>query len=352
MIALPGVVDALPARPPDVPVTELVRRARASDQVPYTAYGESVGRLPLPDAGALDEVSDLLGDRTRLRAWWVSPERHRVDVISAIGERDTYVRPGRRLRWDSFERRVQIVVGPGGRVHLPQPGDLLAPALGRRLLGGAGPGEITLGDTDRIAGHDTATLVVTPADRRTLVARIEVAVEPRTGLPLRVAVFAHGRDQPDMESRLFDLSLRRPARRLLTFRTPLDARVETLDSFNADELAERLPYELPSRVAGLPRRAEVGGGAGSYGTGYSILAVVPLTSGFAYRLQDQLRSIRAEPVEGPYGEGFLLQGQLLTAMAFTAPDGAGYLLVGSVRREVVERAARQLVQFRSEGHDG
>ncbi len=343
LVALPGILAAVPASTPDVSVAELVRRARGSQDVAYQGYAESSGRLPLPDAGPLDEVADLLGDRSRLRAWWVSPVRHRVDVLTPIGERDTYVEPGRRVRWDSFERKVRIVRGVSPSVRVPQPGDMLPAALGRRLLSGAGPKEVRLAGTERVAGHEAVTLAVTPRDRRTLVERIEVAVEPRTGLPLRVEVTARGRSRPDVVSEFLDLRLARPAEARLRFRPPSDAATELVESLDARELAGEVPFVLPDTVAGLRRRAEVGGGAGSYGTGYAILAVVPIPPHVVHRLEHRLQNPRAVPVEiEGGGSGILLQSSLLTTLTLRAGDRA-YLLVGSVTRAVVEGAARQLV---------
>ncbi|NHC16564.1 sigma-E factor regulatory protein RseB domain-containing protein, partial [Motilibacter deserti] len=317
-------------------------RALASEDVAYTAYAESVGRLPLPDAGPLDDLADLLGDRSRIRVWWRSPQEHRVDVLSAAGERDTYATTVGTAQWDSDELRLRLLLGDGSGVRAPTPQDLLPAELGRRLLGGAAPGQVRRDGTERVAGRDAVTLVVEPADERTLVRRVDVAVDADTGLPLRVAVTARGGARPTLESAVLDLELRAPADEDLALPFGPDTRVERVSALSARRLAEQVaPYLLPGTLAGLPRRSEAVGGAGSYGTGYALLAVVPLPAYAVAELDRRLRGPGVTELDEDYGEGLRLGLPLLSALTLRAGDRA-YLLVGTVPPGLLERAAREL----------
>src|SRR5205823_6640674 len=81
--------------------------------------------------------------------------RARVDVLTATGERDTYLEPGRTVQWDSDERLVRVVFGPQRGVRVPQPLDLLPPQLGRRLLAVADPARTERTGTERVAGRSS-----------------------------------------------------------------------------------------------------------------------------------------------------------------------------------------------------
>jgi MucB/RseB N-terminal domain len=339
LCAAPAVVAAVPASRPTVPAAAtLADRVRASAAVAFAGYAESVGTLAVPDVPQLGDTASLLGDLTRLRVWHQADGTERVDQLSATGETDTYRLSGASWSWDSQTRRATLTVGSTG-VRLPAPADLVPPALGRRLLNGAAPGELSLGGARRVAGHDTVALVARPADPRTLVRQVTLWVEPATGLPLAVALVA--RDASTVfTSSFLDLSLQAPARDTTSFTPPADAVVQQVSASDAQAAATRLsPFRLPATVAGLPRRGDIGGGAGDYGTGYAVVAVVGLELQLTRQTLDRLGALPT--VTGPYGTAALLQTPVLTALIVQTPD-RGYLLAGTVTRQVLEQVATDL----------
>ena len=344
VVSAPRLAAALPADTPDTSVADLLNRVRASDSVAYTGYAESVGRLPLPDAGPLDQVADLLGDRSRLRVWWASPQEFRVDALGTTGERDTYQSADRAVQWDSGEQRVRTVLGPQTGVRVPQPADLLPAALGRRLLAAAAAGEVRRTGSEQVGGGAADVLVVTPKDPGTLVGRIEVAVDAKSGVPLRVAVTARGSSRPAVETQMLDFAVGRPDTAAMSFTAPPGASTEQVRALDVGSLADRVaPVELPPTLAGLPRRNsdEAVGGARTYGTGYAVVAVVPLFRGTLRRLEQRLTLPGATAIHETWGEGQLNATPLLTAMTLRTGD-RGYVIVGTVPGAVLESVAKQL----------
>ncbi|MCW2693824.1 MAG: hypothetical protein JWM67_2428 [Mycobacterium sp.] len=341
LCATPAVVAAVPTgRPASPDATTLAARVRASAGVPFAGYAESVGTLAVPDVPQLGRTASLLGDLTRLRVWHAADGTERVDQLTGTGETDTYRLPGASWLWDSQTRRATLTIGTTG-VRLPAPPDLTPPALGRRLLNGATPGELSLGAARRVAGHDTVALVARPADPRTLVRQVTLWTEPGTGLPLAVALVA--RDSSTVfTSSFLDLSLTAPAPTTTTFTPPADAVVQQVTAADAQAAATRLsPFRLPGTVAGLPRRGDIGGGAGDYGTGYVVVAVVGLELSLTRQTLAGLGTLPTS--SGPYGTAAVLETPVLTALVVQTPD-RGYLLAGTVTRQVLEQVATDLAR--------
>ena len=80
------------------------------------------------------------------------------------------------------------------RSGCPGPPTCCRPALARRLLGFASPAEhLSRLPSRRVAGVDAAGLRLVPADPGTTIGAIDIWADPRTGLPVEVAVTAAGR---------------------------------------------------------------------------------------------------------------------------------------------------------------
>lgn len=343
VVGVPRAVAAVPAHPTTTPLDTLLARVRSSDGVAFSGYAESVGRLPLPDFGPFDEISDLLGDRSRLRVWWQSPTRHRVDILTAGGERDAYAGTSGSLAWDSGQRRLRVVRGGVGTIRVPAGEDLLPTTLGRRLLDGARREEVRLTGSERVAGRATTTVRVTPQDPRTLVRRIDLAVDPATGLVLRVAVTARGQDRPTVDTRQYDLDLAAPPADVLDFRTPPDAAVERVTAVDVNDLADKVvPAVLPDALAGLRRRTAPGvGGVTTYGEGYAQLAVVPLRGDTERGLERRFLVPGAAAFDEDWGKGLLISEPLLTGL-LGSRGFRGFVVVGTVTPQVLRSAAREL----------
>jgi hypothetical protein len=139
LVALPGLVGAVPARDRAVAATELLARVLASETVAYQGYAEARAGLGLPDVPRAGRVVALLGETTRMRAWVAGPEVWRVDELTPVGERDLYQDRSGTWLWDSGERRAVATRGEA-TVRFARPADLLAGQEGRRVAGAGARG--------------------------------------------------------------------------------------------------------------------------------------------------------------------------------------------------------------------
>jgi hypothetical protein len=353
LCAVPVVLAALPVARSTLGADALRARALASATAPYQGLVEARGSLGLPDLPGLSDVTDLLGGTTRMRVWYESARRWRVDVITPTGERDLHRTPQGTTTWD-YERDVFIRVVGEPPVRLPRGSDLTPPDLARRLLGLAVPRDrLTALPARRVAGVAAAGLRVTPSDPATTVRQVDVWADPDTGLPVAVQVTGKGSGQAVLSTRFLDLRQRRPAPSALTVTPPAGT---PNVSVGAPDLISRLsrflPSRLPDRLAGYPALPVAGGGdtVRAYGTGYAAFAAVPLPGRFGRRVMDAARAAGAQAIEvsGPFGvpraDAFAIRTPLVTAL-IVAETGVGraFLLAGPVQPKLLVTAAQELI---------
>jgi hypothetical protein len=341
LVALPGLVAAVPARDRPLAATELLARVLASDTVAYQGYAESRAGLGLPDVPRAGRVVALLGETTRMRAFVAGPEVWRVDELTPVGERDLYRAPWGTWQWDSGERRALATRGEAA-VRFARPADLLPPELGRRVAAAAGPGEATRLGARRVAGVHALGLRIVPRAAGTTVARAEVWADPASGLPVRVELTARGQAEPIVTSAFLDLRLEAPDPAHVHFALPDDADVEVDQAPDLARAVDRFsPFVLPDLVAGRARRTEVGGAAATYGRGFELVAVLAFPARFSPRTRDFLE--RAPTRAGPWGEASVIATPLLNGMVFER-DGVAYALAGTVTQPVLDQVAAALAR--------
>jgi len=339
LLLLPSVVGALPARTTTLSAQELLRRVRASHAVAWSGYGESRGALGLPDVDQLGDLPALLGDTTRVRAWWRGPDDWRADALTLVDETDTTRDPGGSWTWRSADLRAVRVEGELA-VRLPAAPDLLAPVLGRRLAG-ADDVDASRLPARRVAGRAADGLRLVPrAASSTTVAQVDLWVDPAHGLVLRVEVTARGRAEPSLVAVLLEVDLRRPPAERTSFAPPPDASTTVARAPDLAALADRFaPWRLPDRLAGLPRHSRsaspTAGGVASYGRGFTALTVVPVPVAIALRI---VRRVEPEGEE----RSAAVRTPLFSALVSAEERRRAYLLVGTVPRETLSAALAEL----------
>jgi hypothetical protein len=341
LVALPGLVGAVPARDRAVSPAQLLERVRASGPVPYHGYAESRAGLGLPDVPRAGRVVALLGERTRMRAFVAGPRAWRVDELTPIGERDLYADGSGTVLWDSGERRATYTSGEVA-VRFARPADLLPPELGRRVAAAAGEGEVTRLGARRVAGTQALGLRIVPRSAGTTLARADLWADPASGLPVRVELTAKGQHEPIVSSTFLDLQLRAPDPATVHFALPTDAEVETNQAPDLARLIDQLsPFVLPDPLAGQPRRTQVAGAASTYGRGFDLVAVLAFPAGFSLRTREFLEKVPTR--KEPWGEASLIATPLLNGMVFER-GGVAYALAGTVTLPVLDRVAATLAR--------
>ncbi|MGK5171356.1 transcriptional regulator [Geodermatophilus sp. CPCC 205761] len=342
LVALPSLVAALPADDADVPAAELRDAVLASADVGFSGFAVSAGGLSLPVTDQLTGVADLLSDRTTMRVWWRGPTENRVDVLTAAGETGVHRDPGGTWTWE-YEGLAAVRGGPGA-LALPAAPDLLPAPLGRRLLSEAADGELSRIGARRVAGREALGVRLVPAEPASSVARVDVWVDPATGLPLQVEVVAAGAARAALDTRFLDLDLAVPPAAVVAFTPPPEASVGTApdtDDLLAEAGRRAMRVPLPGELAGLPRRPLEGvpPAVGVYGRGVTLLAVAPVSPRLAGGLR---RALRGSPDAVVDELGARLSAGPLGLMVVDRPRGGAYVLTGTVTLDALAEAAAAL----------
>lgn len=342
--ALPPLISALPAPKISMSPLRMLKAIRASASVPYQGLAESNARLGLPDLEHAGRVSSLLGQKTRLRAWYRGPDAWRVDDLTPIGEHGTYMDPSGIWVWDSGRRTGTRVEG-FSQVRFPRAADLLPPELARRLANGAHRFELSALPARRVAGIDAAGLRITPSSPDTTVGWVDIWSDPSSGLPLRVEVGARGTTGVVISTSFLDLSEAAPPASIVRFEAPPGAFLtRSIAPDFAQEVEHYSPFVLPDLVGGRARTTGFRA-AGVFGTGFDQIAVLVLPEQYSPVSRDELAKLHR--VAGPWEDGFLASTPLLNGLAVET-RGILYMLGGAVTPTALERAARGLVRHRLE----
>jgi hypothetical protein len=343
LASLPLAVGALPARPDPTSTAELLESVRRSGAQGYSGYAEAVGGLRLPLTDDFSALTDLFGDRSRLRVWWRGEQDWRVDTVQATGETGLYRDVEGLWTWE-YERGTALrTTDPA--VRLPRAADLEPAALGRRLLSEARPAELSRLPARRVANRSAPGLRLRPADPGSTIERVDVWVDRGTGVPLRVEVYgadAGGPVRPVVETGYLDFSADRPPAGTTRFAPPYPGRVRReLNPDLAASINVFSPVVPPLELAGLPVRIRVEGlgSVGTYGTGSTVLVAVPLPGRVSRPLRDQLSGTPGGTLTGL---GLRLTVGPLSLLLTDLPGRRSWLLTGTVSAATLDRAAAEI----------
>ncbi|MCH1868249.1 hypothetical protein [Nocardioides sp. CFH 31398] len=340
-VAVAVVVRSWPAADDDVDAATLADRVQDSVDRPWSGYVVSQGTLALPDADRFSSVGDLLGEQTRLRAWWRGPDAWRVDELRPAGEVGLRHEGALTTEW-SYE--TGIAEGTAERyrdpdVRLPRTVDLLPPELARHVLAGVRDDEVSRIGARRLAGRDALGLRLVPSLPQASVRRVDVWADAETSVPLSVEVYGDG-DDPVLSTAFAEFDDTEPAASTVAFDPPRGVVVEDEDVLDIVDAVSRFAEAVPPRrLAGLPRTRDSAGAVGVYGRGVTRVMALPLDERGAGPLREQLALTpgasvtpeRTVAVLGPLG-----------VLVTDDGDGDGWLVTGLVTPETLVRAGRSL----------
>jgi hypothetical protein len=354
LCSLPAIASALPVSAPAVTAAGLRSRILASSRLPYAGYAESDATFGLPSLPGLSDTTSLLDGITKMRVWQGSPSSWRVDVLSDIGEQDTYATPRSTYTWDSGSQLLTEVVGQPS-IRLPRAADFVPPALAIRLLREAGSSaRMSVLPPRRVAGLAASGLRVVPADPASTIGQIDIWAEAASGLPLQVEIIGRGTAHPALESQFLQVSPWRPDSSILTpHHAPGTGFTVTSASSFQGELNNLDPEVLPPELAGRATNAISAAMApiGIYGNGLSVFAVLTLRGTTGRSLLSGARSAGGLPLKTSRGTGVLVTSPLVTVVLMHRTGAADtFLLAGLVDRQVLERAAATLVSIPGEDY--
>ena len=336
--SLISVAQASPGLPSRTPAQLL---AQVADSVTPPLTGTvvettSLGLPSLPGTANPTSIASLLTGSHTVRVWYSGPRHFRLAVPEPLSETDVIADGNTAWLWKSTTNAVTEYSLPAGS-QAPQTAPTTAPLTpqqaAQQVLATVGPTTTVSVDSNvTVAGQPAYELVLAPKDSRSLVGQVQIAVDGKNGVPLRLQVYARGASSPAFTVGYTSIQFVTPAPADLTFTPPPGAKVshENLtapsgsDHMRGDVTTIGSGWLTVLDLPGTGLTAPSGSGSGGSASGDSTAVLNALLSS-------------ATPVSGAWGSGRLLRTSLVSVLI---TDG-GRTFVGAVQPSVLYAAAGQ-----------
>lgn len=353
---------------PKVTAQQLIEKVAASDVQQLSGSARITTDLGLPtlasgllggagvtggSANPEDKIAQLANGTHTLRVAADGPDRQKLTFLDGKDEY-TLVHNGNDVwGYDSKSNEAfHDKADRSGQDH--KTADRLAASpqqVAQEILKNAGPTtDIGVGETAQIAGRDAYQLVLKPRQSGSTVGSVQIAVDAKNGVPLRVQLLSSQGGKPIVEAGFTQVDFGKPAADSFSFTPPKGAKVtegaaKGKDGRNGkgDERFKALE-SLPG-FGGLAGGPQGKGDVKMLGEGWSTVARID--SGAGKGLKDiendknapkeakQFLNSLGDKVHGKFGEGRVLSTRLVNALI--TDDGKVY--VGAVTKDQLVKAA-------------
>ncbi|GGQ13327.1 hypothetical protein GCM10010215_42780 [Streptomyces virginiae] len=220
--------------------------------------------------------------------------------------------------------------------------------LAEEILAAAGPTtDVSVGETAQVAGRDAYQLVLKPKQAGSTVGSVQIAVDAKNGVPLRVQLLSAQGGKPIVDAGFTKVDFAKPAADTFTFTPPKGAKVtEGADGHGKGD--KDGAFKALESFPGLDGLAGGPGGKGDVkvlGEGWATIARID--SGAGKSLKDlendknapkeakQFLDSLGDRVNGSFGEGRVLSTRLFNVLV--TDDGKVY--AGAVTKDSLVKAA-------------
>ncbi|MFJ9011087.1 outer membrane lipoprotein carrier protein LolA [Streptomyces canus] len=359
---VPALADSGDPDLPKISAQELIEKIAASDVQQLSGTVKITTDLGLPDLGGLEsslgsaagssgsgdgssadpstKLTELASGTHTLRVAADGENRQKVSLLENAAEY-SLIHNGKDVwGYDSKSNSVFHTTASESdgkqREELPAtPKDLAEEAL----KAADKTTSVTVDGTAQVAGRDAYRLVIKPKDDGSTVGQITVAVDSKTGLPLKFTLTPASGGSAVVDAGFTQVSFAKPAASTFDFTPPKGAKVEEGDAAKAPERSERSEGfgkgSAPEPGKGGPEGLNViGDGWDSIATFDTGGQGVPSGSEVGGDVGGFLDSL-GDKVSGTFGEGTVFKTRLINALI--TDDGKVY--VGAVTKDALVKAA-------------
>ncbi|MCX4715339.1 DUF2092 domain-containing protein [Streptomyces virginiae] len=350
---------------PKVTAQQLIEKVAASDVQQLSGTARITTDLGLPkiasgllggggiaggSANPEDKVAQLANGSHTLRVAADGPDRQRLTFLDGKDEYSLIHNGDDVWGYDSKSNEVfHEKNAEAGKEH--KTADRLAASpqkLAEEILKAAGPTtDVSVGDTAQVAGRDAYQLVLKPKQSGSTVGSVQIAVDAKNGVPLRVQLLSAQGGKPIVDAGFTKVDFAKPAGDTFAFTAPKGAKVTE----GVDEAGKGGAGEHWKALESFPGLGGLTGGAGEKGDvkvlGEGWSTVARIDSGVDRSLKDlendkntpkeakQFLDSLGDKVTGKFGEGRVLSTRLVNALI--TDDGKVY--VGAVTKDALVKAA-------------
>ncbi|WP_330331969.1 DUF2092 domain-containing protein [Streptomyces sp. NBC_00536] len=382
-VATVGLVPAFAnASGPDLPkvtAQQLIEKIAASDTQQLSGTAKITTDLGLPklatgmlgggsvSGGSADPQDKLTQLATGTHTFKVAadgPDRQRITFLDGKDEYSLIHNGEEVWGYDSksnevfHEKNAGTRAGEKGKEHKTADRLASSPAqLADEALKAAGPTtDVSVGDTAQVAGRDAYQLVLKPKASGSTIGSVQIAVDAKTGVPLRFQVLSSAGGKPILDAGFNKVDFGKPAADTFTFTPPKGAKVKEGSDAPVDgKIDKRLQDKSHGGLGSLPIPGLDGvtGGAGKGATtvlGEGWASVARIDSGSGKGLKDfegkanekgapkeakQFLDSLGDKVTGKFGSGRVFSTRVFNALI--TDDGKVY--VGAVTKDALVKTA-------------
>jgi outer membrane lipoprotein-sorting protein len=364
---VPALADSGDPDLPKISAQELIEKIAASDVQQLSGTVKITTDLGLPDLGGLEsslgsaagpsgsgdgssadpsaKLTELASGTHTLRVAADGEDKQKVSLLEDAAEY-SLIHNGKDVwGYDSKSNSVfHTTASEGDKKHkeeLPAtPKDLAEEAL----KAADKTTSVTVEGTAQVAGRDAYRLVIKPKDDGSTVGQITVAVDSKTGLPLKFTLTPASGGAAVVDAGFTQVSFAEPAASTFDFTPPKGAKVEEGDASKAPQHSKDFG-KGPSEDLGKGAADAFGKngpeGLNVIGDGWDSIATfdtggqgVPSGSEVGGDVGGFLDSL-GDKVSGKFGEGTVFKTRLINALI--TDDGKVY--VGAVTKDALVKAA-------------
>lgn len=386
-----GLVPALAAtgdpKLPEISAQQLIEKIAASDTEQLSGSVKITTDLGLPSLGGLGDMAggalsgakggksgkgasdgssadpnaklmELSSGTHTLRVAADGPDKQRVSILDNAAEYSLIHNGDEVWAYDSASNEAYHTTSPKGAAEngAPKSGERQAPEdalkdvpatpkeFAEQALKAAGDTtSVSVDGTSRVAGRDAYQLLIKPKQAGSTVGSIKVAVDAKTGTPLKFTLSPSSGGKAVVDVGFTKVDFSKPAASTFDFTPPKGAKVTQGDKNEApklpkgDDSAKGLKDQSDPKVIGEGWNAvyelKTPGGtgvAGAAGSGAAKSGDVPAEA-------QQFLDALGDKVTGKFGSGTVFQTRLVNALM--TEDGKVY--VGAVTKDALVKVANE-----------
>lgn len=369
-----GLVPALASSgDPDLPeitAQELIEKIAASDTEQLSGTVKISTDLGIPSLGGLagsfvpdgagdkggasadpqTKLTELASGTHTLRVAADGPDKQRVSVLDNASEYSIIHNGDQVWAYDSKSNAVYHAKEKAGKhaergEHPAPDGVPTTPkAFAEQALKAAdGTTSVTVGGTAQVAGRDAYRLVLKPEQSGSTIGSITVAVDAKTGVPLKFTLQPSSGGKAAIDAGFTSVDFTKPAASSFSFTPPKGAEVTEADSAGNREKAAKA-HKAEGGLGALEGLNAKGEGVTVTGKGWSAIAEIktPGSAGMPSKASgdvpaeaQQLLDSVGDKVTGKFGSGTVFKTRLVNALM--TDDGRVY--VGAVTKDALVKAA-------------
>jgi len=209
----------------------------------------------------------LLNKSHTIRYWYANAQQQRVAILDQNNEQDVFRDGTSMVLWDTesrtYERHVVAAEQAGLPLSAGPAAVLTPPQLAEEIL--SMPNDVrstTLRSGDEVVpGRPTYELDVVPESSRSLIGSVQIEIDGRQAVPLRVQVFARGETEPAIDVAFTSIAFGPPQARNFSFTPPPGAAPRAATLLPTDGVREigsnwlqLVSYQTSTPVADLVAR--------------------------------------------------------------------------------------------------